>query len=451
MTARATPLTASARAELRGWTLAAVGALAVSGVLAPMLAASRAPGMDAYLPWAEQAFVRAIIEHVVFSVVVWTMAVFGGLLAVAAHGEGQPRAAWLGRAGLALMVPAFVMLFVPGVLAGAEPSLNNYVPVMIHPLYYGGLAVLFAALALPAVRLLINTPPAGAEGDGAAASALAYGVALICFFIAWRRLSGTAPSTSFNEALFWGGGHVLQIVNALLMLTAWMALGRIALGRSLTAPGRFRIALSLGLMCAFAVAVLYGVFAFDSGDLHDAQSKVKFFLVLPAALVGLAALPALGAARKSPEGLPWRDPAFVALALSMGLFAIGGAMGYFADGTDTRTPGHYHAVLGGLNLAFFGLVMFRFLPLTGRPLAATRWRFAPLYIYALGQALQSVGMFVAAAPRKTMGQAQMLETATERLGMHLNHTGALIAVAGGILFVWIVGRALLRRLPSDAT
>ncbi len=440
----------AARRELRAWTLFAVGALAVSGILAPMLAISRAPGMEAYLPWAEQAFVRAIIEHVVFSVVVWMLCVFGGLLTVTAYARGAPKAASLGKAGLWLMGPVFVALFVPALLGDAEPSLNNYVPVMIHPLYYAGVAVLFFAVALPALRLLLNLGPKTSlpERDGAAATALAYFAALICFAIAWTLLRGSPPSVAYNEDLFWGGGHVLQVVNALLMLTAWAVLGKVALDAPLLSAGTFRLAAGLAVLAAVSAVALYGVFAIDTGELRDAHSKLKFFLALPTALVGLAALPTLVRGLKTGA---WRNPAFVAMALSMSLFAIGGVMGFFVDGTDTRTPGHYHAVLGAVNLAFFGLVMFYFLPLLGRDLKATRWRMAPLYIYALGQMLQSLGMFVAAAPRKTMGQAQMLETAMERFGMELNKNGALIAVIGGILFVWIVGSALLRRPPSNAT
>ncbi len=440
----------SARRELRAWTLFAVGALAVSGILAPMLAISRAPGMEAYLPWAEQAFVRAIIEHVVFSVVVWMLCVFGGLLTVTAYARGTPRAAGLGPAGLWLMGPVFAALFIPGLLGGAEPSLNNYVPVMIHPLYYAGLAVLFFAAALPALRLLLNLGPKTSmpERDGAAAAALSYFAALASFALAWALLRGSPPSVAYNEDLFWGGGHALQVVNAALMLTAWAVLGKIALGAPLLPAGAFRLAMAIAVLAAVSAAALYGVFDIDTGELREAHSKLKFFLAAPTGLVGLAAVAGLVRGLKTGA---WRHPAFVALILSMGLFAIGGVMGFFVDGTDTRTPGHYHAVLGAVNLAFFGLVMFYFLPLLGRDLKPNRWRMAPLYIYALGQGLQSLGMFVAAAPRKTMGQAQMLETATERFGMELNKNGALIAVIGGILFVWIVGRALLRRPTANAT
>ena len=460
-----TPLSAAASRELRLWTAIGVAALAVSGVLAPMLAISRAPGMDAYLPWAEQAFVRAIIEHVVFSVVVWTLAIFGGLLTLAAHlgstrrgttrqGEAHrgatPKAKGLGMAGVWLMAPVFVLLFVPALLARAEPSLNNYVPVMIDPLYYAGVVLLFTAIALPTLRLLINRPvfaqlPSDAdEGlslDGMGAAALTYMVALVCFLTAWTALGNEPPSKDYNEDLFWGGGHVLQILNAILMMTVWVILGRQALAPPLLNRRVFRIVLWLSMLAALTAAMLYAAYRIDSPDLQYAHSKLKYVLVVPLVLFGLAALPTLMTATKA----HWRDPAFVALALSIGLFGAGGVMGFFADGTDTRTPGHYHAVLGGVNLAFFGLVLFYFLPKLGRPLKETRWRFAPLYIYAVGQFLQSAGMFIAEAPRKTMGQAQMLETATEKFGMHLNQNGALIAVIGGILFVWIAGRALLRR------
>ena len=426
--------------------LFAVGALAVSGVLAPMLAISRAPGMEAYLPWAEQAFQRAIIEHVVFSVVVWMLAVFGGLLTIAAYDGGRtPKAAPLGRIALWLMAPAFVLLFVPGVLTSAEPSLNNYVPVMIHPLYYAGLIVLFAALGLVAVRRVLNWRADAGAIDGTGAGAVVYTMALVAFFLAWATMGDTTPSLAYNEDLFWGGGHILQVLNALLLLIGWTVLAGRALGAPLVGAKVFRAAMGLGVLAGLGVLGLYAFYPIDGGGLADMQSKTKFLLVAPTGLVGLTALPVLAKAARADA---WKNPAFVAMALSMMLFAVGGVMGYFADGTDTKTPGHYHAVLGGVNLAFFGLVMFHFLPLLGRALKPGRWPFIMLYTYAAGQALQSAGMFIAAAPRKTMGQAQMLETTAEKLGMQMNQNGALIAVIGGILFVLIAGRALLKKTPE---
>lgn len=57
--------------ELRGWSLIAVGALAVAGVFALLLAISRIPGADSLFPWPVAFYEKSLIIHVVFSFVVW--------------------------------------------------------------------------------------------------------------------------------------------------------------------------------------------------------------------------------------------------------------------------------------------------------------------------------------------------------------------------------------------
>ncbi|MDH5750771.1 MAG: cbb3-type cytochrome c oxidase subunit I, partial [Rhodospirillales bacterium] len=260
------------------------------------------------------------------------------------------------------------------------------------------------------------------------------------------QLSGAVPSVAYNEDLFWGGGHVLQIVNTIVMLSAWCLLGEVALGRPLVSRKALKAAFGLCLIAAVAAPIFYAFFTFESGDLGVAHSQLKYVLGLPALIVVFSALKNVGKISFLNQR---RSPAFTALSLSVILFAIGGVMGLFADGADTRTPAHYHGVLGAVNLAFFGVVMFYILPLLGRGLKPTRWRFAPLYVYAVGQLLQSLGLFIAEAPRKTMGAAQALDSALAKIGMHMNNSGGAIAVIGGILFVWIAGRALLGR-TSDS-
>tara|TARA_A100001011_G_scaffold284063_1_gene294489 strand:- start:308 stop:520 length:213 start_codon:yes stop_codon:yes gene_type:complete len=68
-------------------------------------------------------------------------------------------------------------------------------------------------------------------------------------------------------------------------------------------------------------------------------------------------------------------------------------------------------------------------------------------MYAWGQILASSGLFLAGgygAPRKTAGPEQDLEAMGAVIGMYVNGIGALVAVAGGIMFIWICSSALLR-------
>jgi heme/copper-type cytochrome/quinol oxidase subunit 1 len=171
------------------------------------------------------------------------------------------------------------------------------------------------------------------------------------------------------------------------------------------------------------------------------------YVLGPAAAI--TAIPILARIRRP---WPWREPAFLAMVLSMLLFAVGGALGLFVDGADTRTPAHYHGVIAGVTLAFFGLFFSLFLPLLGKPIDNGRRLRAILHLYAGGQLAACIGLFVAGghgAPRKIAGEAQGLVDLAPMIGMGINGLGGLIAVIGGVLFVWTVGSALLRSANAN--
>ena len=70
------------RRELIGWAWLAVGALAVAGVFAILLALSRIPGMEKTPFWPIDFFYKGLVIHVVFSLVIWLQGVFAFLVSV---------------------------------------------------------------------------------------------------------------------------------------------------------------------------------------------------------------------------------------------------------------------------------------------------------------------------------------------------------------------------------
>ena len=60
--------------ELIGWAWLAVGALAVAGVFALLLALSRIPGMERTPFWPIDFFYKGLVIHVIFSLVIWLRA-----------------------------------------------------------------------------------------------------------------------------------------------------------------------------------------------------------------------------------------------------------------------------------------------------------------------------------------------------------------------------------------
>lgn len=424
------------RGELRGWALLGLGALAMAGALALLLALARAPVTRDWLPWDGDFFYRGLVTHVVFSFEVWFLAVLGALAAAA----GPPGP--LARAGLWLALLGSALLLVPTLGNQGEASLNNYVPVLDHPLYYAGLGLAAAGVALALMR------PGVFRGDdpgafGLACAALAFLAACLCFALAARLIPPGTERAHFNERLFWGGGHVLQFVNTAMLMVAWHRLSLAAFGRAPLPPALGRAVFALLAAAALAAPLIY--LRHDVLGLAHRQAFTDllwYALPLPPLVAGL------GVARLLLTGRPdWRSPAALALGLSLAVFFLGGVSGFFLGVADTRTPSHYHAAIGGVNLAMMGLFHVVFLPLLGRaPKPRTlAWQY---HLYGWGQLLHAVGFFLAGAsgvPRKTAGAEQGLDTVWKMLSMGVVGLGGAIAVLGGVLFVWTALALLLKR------
>jgi heme/copper-type cytochrome/quinol oxidase subunit 1 len=141
-------------------------------------------------------------------------------------------------------------------------------------------------------------------------------------------------------------------------------------------------------------------------------------------------------------------PEIKAVAMALFLFAFGGVLGFFEGSIDTRTPSHYHAMLIAVSLAFMALYFSLFLPLLGRRTKRQKLRTAMYLLLGGGQFLHSLGLYLAGLEgvlRKTPGAAQDLDNAWKIITMSVMGLGGLIAVAGGIIFIFLAGRMLLAK------
>ncbi len=437
------------REELRGWAALAIGSLALAGIMAVLIAVSRIPGIQAFGIWPLDFFAKGLVIHVIFSLVVWFLTVFALLVSMATFeiaGE-EVRAGALGGIGALTAAAAYPLLFLTSFDHTSAASLNNYIPVIQHHAYYDGLVLLTLGIAMPVLRLLLNLPARWLEMPplplAMTAGSFIYLIAMICFAIAGYLSWGGTLSKELNEILFWGGGHILQFLFCLLMLTGWFILARASLGESAIGRDSLRIAALLLLAFTLPGPFLFRVFDMQSDTFRSAFRYLQFVMALPTLLVGVPLL--FGIAKAKEKGpLPWRDPGFIALALSLTLFAVGGLMGQVINGVDTRTPAHYHAVITAVSVAAVGLMLTYCLPALERTPENSRWLRLQIWLYGGGQLFACIGLFLAGqngAPRKTpTSLAALTEPAV--IGMFLNGIGALIAVAGGVMFVVTVIRAL---------
>ncbi len=435
--------------ELHGWVGLAVAALAVAGLLALVAVIVRTPVLRELFPWPWQDFFpKVVITHVDFSLIIWFLSILGALalLATARSTNGHPRWNILGRISLVLSFISSLLLLISVAFNLGEASLNNYVPVLTHPLFYaglGGLAVGIAGVVLRLLRNLVPNDTVGPFEHGVAATGTTFLISLVCFCLAWTALPAWIEPALANERLFWGGGHVLQFVNTMLMLVIWWVLTEQA--TAWVIPHR----LFVGALWSLAAVALSGVLFYGAFDIISLEHRVSFTQLfkfgLPIAPLIISFIIAIRLAIVRPL---LADISALSLSLSLLLFAVGGILGYFLGVSDTRIPAHYHAVISGVNLAVMGMTFTLLLPLLQRPCPTPQAVRLSLLLYGGGQLVLSVGMFaagIAGVPRKTAGLEQNLDTAVKYFYMVVYGAGGFIAIIGGIYFVYLTIRCLLSR------
>ena len=475
---------AALRRELEGWAWLAIGALAVAGVFALLLALSRIPGMEEAPFWPLGFFYKGLVIHVVFSLVIWLLGVFAFLVTAATcaiPSEGL-RAAPLGRIGQGIALVSFPCLFAPAFLNTAEPELTNYIPLIRHPAYDLGLMLLAIGILMPVARLFLNLPGRPMTcfktwpplAFAMVVAGFVYALALIAFAIAATLLQCEGSLMASHELLFWGGGHLMQFVYAILLMTNWLILAERAFGDGAIGSAPFRAAVALVGALALPAPFFYLAFAPFSPDQHEAFRLLQFGLLAPTLLFAVALLVNVRAlvgavahraprstgrpgGRPSDDGLwsaatgwPWRDPAFFSLAASIALFALGGVLGFLVGGYDTRIPAHYHAVVTAVSVSSAGMLLTFGLDELGRATASARAVRALIGLYAGGQFVASIAMFVAGgygAARKTPTGAGALDPVAAA-GMAVHGIASVFTILGGAAFVVVAMRALSRRPPA---
>lgn len=425
------------------WLAVAATAMTFMGAYAFLIALSRAPVFNTLFP-SQDFFRVALITHVTLSLVIWFVAFTLFTAHYVTRDEPWTRGELIPAAGAMLGVALIIITPFTG---PAHPVLNNYVPVLDRGLYFTALGIFFAFSTLgfvwriPAlIRVATRSKAYPVIIPGvllAAAAGLVSGD--LCVLLSLRELSQipeVAGDAIFYEALFWGGGHVMQFANTLCVMAVWALLSlRLPGGRAADGPAAWLI------IAVMTAPVLFAPFIYFQFPALSPENRQVF---LELKRWGLAAGPIFAGAwalysLKGGGGGPVRR----GLALSLFLFALGGLISLTIHGSDTRVPAHYHGVIGAVTLANMTLA-----------LAVTRdagwlkvregWMTMQATMYGVGQSLFAIGLFIgglAGLPRKTFGAAQELDTALKYTGMGVMGIGGLMAVLGGAAFVVFMIRA----------
>ncbi len=432
----------------RRWLGLAVFVLILAGFFALLLVIARMPPFDRLVE--DPAFFRrCLVVHVNLALVLWFSSFFTSLAFLLPM---RPGGALLARSSFWLAGSGVGLLSLAAWLPHSQPIISNYVPTIDHWLFGSGqalfatgvLAALLSRRLLPEARNDSWLSVCPATLSGLRVGVIATFLAALTFLSSRLAIPGDLAAQAHYELLFWGGGHVLQLVNVIAMLVVWLILSRSILGRPLL--GQRPATLLFGtLLVPWLVAPLLPAAGAWTTTYRDGFTRLMQFGIFPVVLVFVVLM-----ARALRGAGSWRDPRYTGLVASVVLTVFGFIMGGLIRGANTMIPGHYHASIGAVTVAFMAAT-YLLLGKLSAPLPAGRlcnlasWQPA---LFGVGQTVFALGFALAGAygmQRKAYGAEQAERGTAETLGLLVMGVGGFIAIAGGLLFLGLVTTAWMRR------
>lgn len=436
---------AAARSTTAWLTLGLIS-LVAAGIFSILLVLARTPFVQEFIPLLD-FFRVALVVHVTLSVLIWLLAMSAAFWSLSTSTDRpltDRLSFWMAASGTAIIIVS------PFVGAGS-PLMNNYVPILQHPLFYTGLVLFIAGIFCHLLRALLGRRRISARLDGSGAlhfgitlSTLLTGLSILSAFASWRGLPSGMDGQVYFEFLFWGAGHVMQFSYTLLMMVAWVVLA--------SASGcRFELTprLTLVYLVILALPVITVPFLYLAHDVMSTGHRLAFTELMKYG--GLSCLPlglAVAASLWRAE-IPQGEGRYLRAALvsSLGLFVVGGVLGFMIAGLDIVIPAHYHGATVGVTIAFMGLTYYLLPRLGFGPLPERMAVWQP-YLYGGGQLMHIIGLAWSGGygvQRKTAGVAQGLEGFGQTAGMGLMGLGGLISVLGGLLFLIVAWQSMRHR------
>ncbi len=434
------------RRTVIAWLALALISLVAAGIFSILLVLARTPVIQELIPFLD-FFHVALVVHVTLSVLIWLLAMSAAIWSLSTTDD---KPLW-DRLSFSLAAFGTAIIVISPFVGAGNPLMNNYVPILQHPLFYAGLVLFMAGIISHLIRAAIARPRIRARLTGTIAlqAGITISTLLTCFAIlavaaSWFGLPQAMAGRIYFEFLFWGGGHVIQFSYTLLMMIAWVLLAT-------TSGGRFELTprLTLVFLIFLALPVITVPFLYLAHDVTTAGHRLAFTELmkyggLSCLPLGLAVAASLWRAKK-PRG----EQRYLRAALvsSLGLFAIGGMLGFMIAGLDIVIPAHYHGATVGVTIAFMGLTYY-LLPRLGFGALPERLATLQPYLYGGGQVLHILGLAWSGGygvQRKTAGVAQGLEGLGQIAGMGLMGLGGLVSVIGGLLFLIVAYKSIRSR------
>ena len=477
--------------------VSAVVLLAIGGLMALLVAVQR---IDAFQFISDEMWYRLVSTHGTVMLIFWMLffevaALHWGSTMLLNAPMRLPRVAWT---AFAMMVTG-VVLAVTLMLAGdATVMFTAYPPLEAHSLFYLGVLMVAVGVLIAVVIFFVNITMAKREDYYEGSLPLVvYGLACTAIIAVWSLGAGAVAygatflksvgvidsvDPAFYRLFLWGIGHGAQQVNLGAMVSVWYALIAFTVGGRTISESMSRFAFLLLVAFINLGAVHHLLVDPGLGTSHRLMNtSYLLYAAVLASLIHAFCIPSSIEVAQRSRGFgkgmfqwliraPWKEPGFSSMVMSITFFGwIGGVTGVIMSTMQMNmlvhntlfVPGHFHGtVVAGTTLAFMGISYYLVPIWSRRALVAPKIARIQPYVFFVGIALLSIGMIRAGmlgAPRRAADLSYQAATfptdafnsGHTSLAMLVVLLGALTAVAGGVMFIYVMVMTLVKGEITD--
>lgn len=475
------------------WLKLGIVSLGLAGLYSIILVLLRTPQLASFFP-NPHIFKSALIIHVNLSVLIWllsiTVSVWGTSMSFPRKRESSIYIfldSCFRRNDKFYPSLAFfaTILIAISPVAGHNPVMNNYIPMLENIAFILGLSLFGISLLLYAVNILYFFDWknwSSLTNFTILSTIIMFILTWICFGCSYNGLQKIIEIIPieiefYYELLFWSGGHLLQFIYTQIVMFIWINLLQRLLGSELKFQKFYLFLLYLNFV--FGTLIIFGHLFYeiiDGGFKEFYTNHMKYLggIAPVLCLMSMGVETFVCHSRKSgnlEKNKEW-IPAFARITVEKAtllcsalLFLLGGLIAINITGINVVIPAHYHGSIVGISIACMGYCYLRAsvipaeagiyysldsrfrrndIEKTANDMEKARNNIMTIAIYLLtfGQIVHILGLALAGGYGVMRKDPSTVMPLSAKLLMGMMGGGGLIAIVGGLMFVFICGKTI---------
>jgi len=457
------------------WLKNGIWALALAGFYSIVLVILRTPQLSQIIS-DKSVFKSSLVIHVNLSVLAWLLSI---TCIIWSYGS---RRLYFSNIFSKLALAGIALMTISPLIGQSNPIMNNYVPILENVWFIIGLSLFGSSILYFSILVFINSfHDFSLKEEKYTAqilpvvkltSSLMYIMVWGCFALSYKEvmaLSNVFPIEIdyYYELLFWSGGHLLQFIYTQIVMFVWLILAELWIGKRLI---YYEVYSSLFIInFILSLFVFYGHLAYQMPEYEFTVFFTKHMQycggIAPTLLMAVLIIEIFKFTRIK-NNLTFAAIAFMASIL---VFFAGGLIGVLISGINLSIPAHYHGSIVGISIGFLGFAyifcfrdsgfatpdqtlskkLFTFSLSLKQPIYGSnslscysKWPNIQLIIITFGQLLHIAGLALAGGYGILRKNPDGEIALAAKFYMGMLGGGGLIAIIGGLMFVYICAKRL---------